>query len=66
MRFENALEAMRDGEEVGLEGSIDIDIEVFRIYNGEIQRMGSDGLFFDTTIRSEEILSNDWYVRRRG
>ena len=63
MRFEKALEAMRDGEEVGLELS-SIDVAIFHIKDGKIQRLHQDGEFSNTYLDSEEILSNDWYVRR--
>ena len=63
MTFEEALRKMKDGYEVGLEHPT--DTKIYKIIDGEICRWLGDSkgwisLFFD----SDEILSNDWYVRR--
>lgn len=64
MTFEEVLPKMRQGYEIGLEKTADID--VYRINNGELERLRSDGEWFSTFLDSREILSNDWYVRREG
>lgn len=64
MTFEEVLPKMRQGYEVGLEKIADFD--VYRINNGEIERLLSDGEWVPTFLDTLEILSNDWYIRREG
>ena len=64
MTFEEVLPKMRQGYEIGLEKIADFD--VYRINNGEIERLRSDGEWVPTFLDTLEILSNDWYVRREG
>lgn len=62
MTFEEVLPKMRQGYEVGLEKTVEDDI--YRINNGEMERLRSDGEWFPTFLDGREILSNKWYVRR--
>ena len=62
MTFEEVLPKMRQGYEIGLEKTVEDDI--YRINNGELERLRSDGEWFPTFLDSREILSKDWYIRR--
>ena len=62
MIFEEVLPKMRQGYEVGLEKTVEDDI--YRMNNGEIERLRSDGEWFPTYLDGWEILSKDWYIRR--
>lgn len=61
MTFEEVLPKMRQGYEVGLEKTVEDDI--YRMNNGEIERLRSDGEWFSSFLDGREILSNKWYVR---
>ena len=62
MTFEEVLPKMRQGYEIGLEKTV--DDEIYRINNGELERLRSDGEWNSTYLDSREILSKDWHIRR--
>lgn len=64
MRFEDALEAMREGYEVAVERDC-TDVMILKIERGEILELDRKGNWDDAwSIPVDLIMSNDWWRRR--